>query len=804
MTDTADVVVIGGGVQGASLAFHLASRGARVTVVERSTIGAGATGRSSGPRPRLLRPARRGAGRRGGDRVVPRLGGSGRRRLRLHPGRVPVDRARRRDRSRARQRREPPRARRRQPRVDAAAIRELAPGLAIADDEVAAWEPESGYADPSMTAGSFMRAARDRGARLVQGAAVTAIPVEGGRVRGVVTSRRGDRRARRRQRGGRLGGDASPALAGLDLPLTVWRHDTGYLGVPASVPRPIPVVIDIPNEMYFRPEGGELVLIGLEDDNQMGGDPDRETATAAAAFHDRAAERIVRRVPGLIDGDVPDVALGPGRPDDADQRPLLGPAGPDGFFLDCGHSGTGFKTSPAVGLGMAELDPRRRAAIRGPGAVRVHARSPRAASSRASTAAHPSGADQPPSTPSTNSSRRTPAAASRAPSSRVEPLAAARPSRGRRSTGTAPPVALVDISGLTVCCVSIKRQLRNGVQPVARPAGSRIAATARPTKPHPRHGVERLRPAQPLLDAPSWMPSARRSHGRMHTPLVRDVVGIARRPHVDPATDELLGLPLRVLGPAGTAWPSTASRSRRRVRRRRRSTRRSSTVADAGHDRALDRRRAARWPCASATSGIGEPHEEERELVAHQAAADVLRAGEHLPSRSATTLITSSPTAHEYVVVDPVEPVEVDHDAASRRAGMPQPHPADLAIDLLEERRLLVQAGERVDALVLSRAPGRRRRRARSTSGAHQPTVANAMTSIQISATSSSVSRRKSSTTIPKTPRPASSSSRILIVTIARPFATPSRTTPAMSTATNVARPRVAGRRERGSARTIA
>src|SRR5512146_487423 len=47
-TDTADVIVIGAGVQGASLAFHLAERGARVIVVERSGVAAGATGRSSG------------------------------------------------------------------------------------------------------------------------------------------------------------------------------------------------------------------------------------------------------------------------------------------------------------------------------------------------------------------------------------------------------------------------------------------------------------------------------------------------------------------------------------------------------------------------------------------------------------------------------------------------------------------------------------------------------------------------------------------------------------------------------------
>jgi glycine/D-amino acid oxidase-like deaminating enzyme len=38
-----------------------------------------------------------------------------------------------------------------------------------------------------------------------------------------------------------------------------------------------------------------------------------------------------------------------------DQRAILGPAGPDGFFLACGFSGTGFKTAPAVGACLAEL-----------------------------------------------------------------------------------------------------------------------------------------------------------------------------------------------------------------------------------------------------------------------------------------------------------------------------------------------------------------------------------------------------------------------------------------------------------------
>ncbi len=44
---TTDVVVIGGGINGASTAFNLAQRGVKVTLVEKSFIAGGPTGRSS-------------------------------------------------------------------------------------------------------------------------------------------------------------------------------------------------------------------------------------------------------------------------------------------------------------------------------------------------------------------------------------------------------------------------------------------------------------------------------------------------------------------------------------------------------------------------------------------------------------------------------------------------------------------------------------------------------------------------------------------------------------------------------------
>ena len=354
MQQTADVIVVGAGVQGASLAFHLARRGARVIVLERSTVGSGATGRSSGfvrmhydieSESRMAWASfpyftaweeRVGQGDPGFVRtgflqlVSDRLASNLRANVAMHQGigiKASV--------------------------VGPEEAARLIPGAVTDDVAAAAYEPDSGYADPSSTAAGFGAAARALGAELVQGCRAEAVVVEGDVVVGVVSDR------------GRFSApvvvDVAGAWAaqlaasvGLDVPVDAWRHDTTYFGLPEGQGPDFPIVIDDINQAYFRPEGREMMLVGLEAGNAVGGSPDRPLEPTRQAVVEQMIERVCARVPWMAGGTV---RTSHGGQDGItpDQHPILGQAGPDGFYLACGFSGTGFKTAPAVGACMSEL-----------------------------------------------------------------------------------------------------------------------------------------------------------------------------------------------------------------------------------------------------------------------------------------------------------------------------------------------------------------------------------------------------------------------------------------------------------------
>jgi sarcosine oxidase subunit beta len=352
MAETADVIIIGAGIHGASLAFHLAERGLRPIVLEKATVASGATGRSSGM-VRMhydveadARLAWRSLAyfadweeRVGGDSGFTNVGFL----QMVDPHDLPSLEA-----NVAMQQRigivtEV---------VDATEVRRLLPGIAIGEDQVAAYEPRSGYADPSSSTASLMAAALRGGAMLVQHAPVTEVRVAGDRVVGVSTPVGAFDAPIVVDAAGAWAGRVA-AMVGLDIPVDVWRHDVAYVRRPPDIPRHIGF-IDFANLFYSRPEGEHLTLIALEDGNPLEGDPDAPVDAAAPGFLHRAAERIVRRLPRFERAGVHSAHSG----QDGitpDQHPIIGPAGPEGFWLDCGYSGTGFKIAPAVGASLAEL-----------------------------------------------------------------------------------------------------------------------------------------------------------------------------------------------------------------------------------------------------------------------------------------------------------------------------------------------------------------------------------------------------------------------------------------------------------------
>jgi len=352
--ETADAVVIGGGVMGTSIAFQLVRRRAgRVVLLEKGTVCSGTSAKSSAiVRTHYTTPPTAAMAlhaRRTFERWADEVGGeSGF----VRTGMLVIGPAASRDRVEKTLRMNQGLG------IEASLVgpddvRRLVPGLAVPPDAVAVWEPRSGYGSPHDVAQSFAGAFVARGGDLRQGTPVTAIAIAGGRVRAVRTPA-GEIAA------GHVVIAAGPwarpvgRLAGLDLPVTPSRESVITLRPEGGLAPGHPVVGDLVNEVYFRPETGGLLLVGNTRDDLFPGDPDAYEDRPDPAYTTEVLTRLSRVMPAaasaaIVGGWSGMYEVSP------DWNPIMGTAtGVAGLHYAAGFSGHGFKLSPVVGLLMAE------------------------------------------------------------------------------------------------------------------------------------------------------------------------------------------------------------------------------------------------------------------------------------------------------------------------------------------------------------------------------------------------------------------------------------------------------------------
>ena len=230
----------------------------------------------------------------------------------------------------------------------------LAPMVSLYADERAAWEPESGYADPYQVTVAYAARAREAGAIIATRNPARAIATEGGRVQAVTTVH-GDRIVT-----GAAIVAAGPwskqllAGVGVDVPLLPVRHQVATVARPVEVVPHHPTVGDISQSFSFRPDGASFTTMGFGDDEEQS-DPDAYPQGIEMPDAAIARAKLARRVPGMADAYYRGgwSGLFTTTPD---WHPILDAVpGTEGLFCAVGFSGHGFKLSPAIGKAVAEL-----------------------------------------------------------------------------------------------------------------------------------------------------------------------------------------------------------------------------------------------------------------------------------------------------------------------------------------------------------------------------------------------------------------------------------------------------------------
>ena len=352
---TADAVIIGGGIMGASCGHFLAKAGAgSVALLERRTLAAVSTGHSAAnvrcsySNTVTVQLALRAMDMFEHDREE--LGGpTGFRRtgqlILYGPEHAAIGRQVLENESRHG-------TGTREIGVDE--VREIAPQLSTHGVAMACHQPRAGYADPVLTTRTLVDAAARYGLRAYEGVGATGIATAAGRVTGVVTDcGRIDTPLVVNAAGpwgGRLG-----AAAGLDYSIRWSRESDLVVEAPAGYGA-LPIVADPICHVYFRPHGERGVLAGLDYPKELepldidGYDPALDAATRA-----RIESGLTRRLPGLR-GARPVKGWASIYTITDDWHPVVGAEpGLAGYYACFGGSGHGFKLGAPIGESLAAV-----------------------------------------------------------------------------------------------------------------------------------------------------------------------------------------------------------------------------------------------------------------------------------------------------------------------------------------------------------------------------------------------------------------------------------------------------------------
>jgi sarcosine dehydrogenase len=363
-TNTADVIIIGGGVAGLSTAMQLAGRGAKVLVLERERLGNGSTGRAAGLLGQLRGNAEHTRMLIEGVAIVKELERLADVEIFIQTGSLRVAETAERaaeisslvemGRSIGFE-------------IDHMPIEEVAsrvPYMRTDDLIDACYCPTDGHLQPAELAGAYIKVGRERGVQYKTNTPVTGILVDSGRVRGVKTAE-GEYHAPVVVNAGGPWSYLNAELAETVLPTAAIGHY--YLTTRPDPNHPVdrlsPAVRNRELRIYTRPESGGLI-VGIYDSDPdlydmrkvpVDFDMSRMKAARDSIQVARLLEATNARFPWINERTPMTITTGI-MTFTPDARPFCGEM-PDikGLYHSSGFSGHGIVQSPAIGLIMSQL-----------------------------------------------------------------------------------------------------------------------------------------------------------------------------------------------------------------------------------------------------------------------------------------------------------------------------------------------------------------------------------------------------------------------------------------------------------------